>query len=199
MSHEGFEQPWMSAGPLIPRDWFSMPEFVTKWNTPDLGAIPSFPVGYSGGTVTFRPDPPPIPLPAVVLDPQGPPPIIPVGTTNLPPGPLAGDPEETVALDDWVNAGIDLWRASQQPTVWQAPAQFAGASLPAGGTPGTTVNGASASGLPKGMYMDVHGHLVHRRKRRRPCITQTDLGLAHQIAGLPNNANVRMFLAKCVH
>ncbi len=86
--------------------------------------------------------------------------------------------------------------------VWAAPAQFAGGvPSPVAGNGATTLTAqaAGASGLPKGMYMDAHGHLVHRRRRRRPCITQTDLGLAHQIAGLPNNANVRMFLAKCVH
>jgi len=56
----------------------------------------------------------------------------------------------------------------------------------------------AATGLPAGMYIDKHGHLVHRRRRRRPCITQTDLSLAWQISNLPNNANVKMFLAKCV-
>lgn len=101
-----------------------------------------------------------------------------------------------MALDDWVNAGIDIWRASQNQPVWEAPAQFAGSSIPTVATPGTVT---TANGKTAGMYIDKHGHLVHRRRRRRPCISQTDLNLAYQVAQLPNNANVRMFLAKCVH
>ncbi len=159
----------------------------------------------SGGTQPLVPDTPPIQVPSVVPGPRPtfnnpiPPPLIPVGADVLPPGRVDLKEDEKVALDDWLTPVSDIitaWRGNQQ-SVFQAPAQFAGTSLPT--TTAGTAAVATANGLPKGMYVDVHGHLVHRRKRRRPCITQTDLGLAHQIAGLPNNANVRMFLAKCVH
>ncbi len=103
-----------------------------------------------------------------------------------------------MALEDWAGAlqtGLDIWRGRQDMS---GPVyQFAGGGV--GSTPSTTLTATQAvSALPAGMYYDKHGHLVHRRKRRRPCITQTDLGLAWQISNLPNNANVRMFLAKCV-
>ncbi len=104
-----------------------------------------------------------------------------------------------MALEDWIDIArgvANTW--GQQQVSWGGPQQFVSAppvAAPAVVTPGV----ATANGLPAGMYIDKHGHLVHRRKRRRPCITQTDLSLAWQVSNLPNNANVRMFLAKCVH
>ncbi len=104
-----------------------------------------------------------------------------------------------MALSDWIQGGLDVaeaWVGSQAAGGWGAPPiNFAGASVPQVSAPAATV----ANGRPAGMYIDKHGHLVHRRRRRRPCISQTDLNLAYQVAQLPNNANVRMFLAKCVH
>ncbi len=155
----------------------------------------------SGSTQPLVPDSAPVQIPTVVPGPgqdfnnTQPPPLVPIGTDVVPTSAVADEEGETVALDDWVQAGIDIYQASQAPAaVWQAPAQFAGTSVPT-----TTVGtAATANGLPAGMYMDKHGHLVHRRRRRRPCITQTDLSLAWQISNLPNNANVKMFLAKCV-
>ncbi len=192
----------MPGGPLIADDWLSMPDFVQRWygSGATIPLVPDFVFG----TGAPRPQSPRIQVPAVV--PQSAPdftntsapPLIPIGVPVVPTsGVFQSEPEleEEVALSDWIQGGIDIANAWGQQPVWQAPAQFAGASVPS--TPAATAAG-TANGLPAGMYMDKHGHLVHRRRRRRPCITQTDLSMAWQISNLPNNANVKMFLAKCV-
>ncbi len=104
-----------------------------------------------------------------------------------------------MALEDWITPVSDIigaWRGGQQP-VYNAPLQYGGGAVVS--VPTEVPAPGGANGRPAGMYIDKHGHLVHRRRRRRPCISQTDLNLAYQVAQLPNNANVRMFLAKCVH
>ena len=199
------QQGWMPAGPLMPLDWLSMPDFVQRWYTPDLGAIPSFPVGYAppgamprGSNTTRAQVPAVVPQPTITSTNTQPPPLIPAGVPVIPTGGVfQSEPEleNEVALSDWIQGGIDIANAWGQQPVWQAPAQFAGPAQPAGPIPaGAVTSGAT----PGGMYYDKHGHLVHRRRRARPCITQTNLNLAYQVAQLPNNANVRMFLAKCV-
>lgn len=157
-----------------------------------------------GGTQPLVPDPAPVQVPSVVPGPRPtftntqPPPLIPIGANDLPSGDDDLEEDEKVALSDWVSGAIDIANAwGQQPVsqVFSTPMQYA-SSTPAVGASVPAV--AAANGLPAGMYYDKHGHLVHRRRRRRPCITQTDLSLAWQISNLPNNANVKMFLAKCV-
>jgi len=93
--------------------------------------------------------------------------------------------------DEVLQTGINAWIGQA------APQQFV-SSGSVQTQAGTVAPAVAAAGRPAGMYVDKHGHLVHRRRRRRPCITQTDLSLAWQISNLPNNANVKMFLAKCV-
>jgi len=184
-------------------DWFPRPQWVQVYDRRPDAPIPVA-IPPSGGTLPLVPDPAGIQVPAVVPGPGPtfnnpiPPPLIPIGAGQLPPGRVDLEEDEKVALDDWVNAAgsiADIWRGTQQQTAI-LPLQFAGGGV--GATPGSTLTQTQATALPKGMYMDRHGHLVHRRRRRRPCITQTDLNLANQVANLPNNANVRMFLAKCV-
>jgi len=104
-----------------------------------------------------------------------------------------------MALEDWIQTARDVANVWGQSQVgWGGPQTFVSSGSVQAQAP-AAVAPVVATGRPAGMYIDSHGHLVHRRKRRRPCITQTDLGLAWQISNLPNNANVRMFLAKCVH
>ncbi len=185
-------------------DWFGGPQWVQVY---DRRSTPPVPVATTpgGGTLPILPDPQGVQVPAVVLGPE--PPIIhqvppvpgPGGLPDLPPGDLHREGVETVALEDWIQTARDVANVWGQSQVgWSQPMaqQFAGASVPAAAPPAVA---QAASGLPTGMYYDKHGHLVHRRRRRRPCITQTDLSLAWQVSNLPNNANVRMFLAKCVH
>jgi len=185
-------------------DWFPAPQWMQVYDRRSEAPVPVV-LPPSGGTLPLIPDPQGMQVPAVVLGQQPtilnaiPPPPGPGGIHDLPSGPMANDPENEVALEDWLGAAttvLNQW--GQQQAVWSspAPASFAGASVPAAAPPAAA---QAASGLPTGMYYDKHGHLVHRRRRRRPCITQTDLSLAWQVSNLPNNANVRMFLAKCVH
>ena len=180
------------------------------WGQQTIEALRSsvtLPMAYPGGTQPIRADPQAVQVPPVVPGPKPdftntqPPPIIPVGDIHLPPGGMAEESiegENQVALEDWLNAGVSIANAwGQQPVsnLWQGPAQYVGTpSAPAAAPVAATAAGA----LPKGMYYDKHGHLVHRRRRKRPCISQTDLNLAWQVSNLPTNANVKMFLAKCV-
>lgn len=183
---------------------FNVPTWVrARWS------VPQVPMGrHPGGTQPIVPDPAPVQIPTVVPRRQPdftntqPPPIIPIGIPPIRPGGVAQDDfegEEKVALSDWIQGGLDVaetWIAGQAAGGWGAqPAQLVAPSA----APPMYSTTAVSNGTPSGMYVDKHGHLVHRRRRRRPCISQTDLNLAYQVAQLPNNANVRMFLAKCVH
>jgi len=184
-------------------DWFPRPQWVQVYDRRSTTPIPVA-VTPSGGTLPLLPDPAGVQVPTVVPRPKPtfnntqPPPLIPIGDLQLPPGGVAGDDtegENQVALSDWIQGGIDIANAWGQQQMFTAPQQLVAGAPPPDYSAVTAATGAK---LPAGMYMDKHGHLVHRRRRRRPCITQTDLSLAWQISNLPNNANVKMFLAKCV-
>ncbi len=184
-------------------DWFPGPQWVQVYDRRSTTPIPVA-VTPSGGTLPLLPDPAGVQVPSVVPGPgptfnnTQPPPLVLTGDLQLPTGGVA-EGEDEVALEDWFQTAIDLGNTigRLRSPVYPAPAQYVGGTPLPSSTPGTDMavgNGA----MPKGMYVDSHGHLVHRRRRRRPCITQTDLSLAWQISNLPNNANVKMFLAKCV-
>lgn len=198
MPHEGFDQPWLSAGPLIPLDWLSMPEFVQKWHTPDLGALPSFPVGMRGGVIRVGFDPAPVQVPPVVprADPT-PEPAAPVITTipDIPSGSVRDqeteiEGEEPVAtlqdVLDWGTSAIDLYTQSQAPSPLYTPLGYVSSPPPVG------------AGDP--VYNGVGQRALHckKRRRRRPILTQTDIGILFQISTLPNNANVRTALARSI-
>jgi len=53
-------------------------------------------------------------------------------------------------------------------------------------------------GVPPGMYIDKHGHLCHRRRRRRRLLTESDFNDLMRIATLPNKQNVAVALAKAI-
>jgi len=185
-------------------DWFPAPQWMQVYDRRARAPVPVV-LPPSGGTLPLVPDSQGVQIPTVVLGQQPtilnaiPPPPGPGGIHDLPSGPLADEPETQVALSDWIQGGIDIantwggYTSAQVAQQFVSPGSVNAPPATAVATPGT------ATGLPTGMYYDKHGHLVHRRRRRRPCITQTDLSLAWQVSNLPNNANVRMFLAKCVH
>ncbi len=198
MSIDGPPMPWEN------QPWLARPS-AGYWDTrPPTISLGGFRVGFPPiGVVTTRiPVPAVVPRPTITIVDTKPPPLVGAGLPELPTSgvlPPGQNGEETVALEDgWAGVfqtGLDIWRGNQQVS---QPSYFAGGGV--GATPTSTLTATQAtSALPTGMYYDKHGHLVHRRKRRRPCITQTDLSLAWQVSNLPNNANVRMFLAKCVH
>ncbi len=182
-------------------DWFPAPQWMQVYDRRATTPVPVV-LPPSGGTLPLVPDPTGVQVPAVVLGQQPtilnaiPPPPGPGGIHDIPTGPMADDPEEQVALEDWFEVAREAANVWGQTRIFNAPSQFVSAPPVAASAPAVA---QVASGLPTGMYYDKHGHLVHRRRRRRPCITQTDLSLAWQVSNLPNNANVRMFLAKCVH
>ncbi len=122
-------------------------------------------------------------------------------------------PEVTVAVAvDWgtiFSGAVDIWQGQQvggAPTVYTAPAQFAGTSIPSTiGTPAMTgacgcnsnpcvcgtINGRPALVDPR------TGKRCYRR-RRRVMLTEGDFNTLLRIATLPNNANVRTALAKAI-
>ncbi len=185
-------------------EWFGAPQWVQVYDRRSEAPIPVA-IPPTGGTIPIRADQTGIQVPSVVPTlPQIPtipqsPPIIPFGIPDLPPGTVDSETEDEVALSDWIEAGREIANVwGQQQIGWGGPQTFVSSGSVQ--TQAAAVAPAvAATGLPAGMYYDKHGHLVHRRRRRRPCITQTDLSLAWQVSNLPNNANVRMFLAKCVH
>jgi len=186
-------------------DWFPAPQWMQVYDRRPQAPVPVvLPPG--GGTLPIVPDLQGVQIPAVVLGQQPtifnaiPPPPGPGGIHDLPTGPMADDPETNVALSDILQTGIDIANAWGQTQIgWSGPPNQFVSSGSVQSQAAAVSPAVAATGLPAGMYMDKHGHLVHRRRRRRPCITQTDLSLAWQVSNLPNNANVRMFLAKCVH
>ncbi len=96
-----------------------------------------------------------------------------------------------MALTDWLEAGVSIANAwGQQPV-----SQVFGYAGPAQTGPTPTIL-APAPG-----QMGDNGQWVptgKRRRRRRPCLTQTDINILYQIGNLPNNANVRTALARCI-
>ncbi len=182
-------------------DWFPAPQWMQVYDRRARAPVPVV-LPPSGGTLPLVPDPQGVQIPAVVLGQQPtilnaiPPPPGPGGIHDVPSGQVDEENDMAISWGGWdevLQTGINTWLGQTS-----SPTQFV-SSVPAQQQAGAVAPAVAATGLPAGMYYDKHGHLVHRRRRRRPCITQTDLSLAWQVSNLPNNANVRMFLAKCVH
>ncbi len=120
--------------------------------------------------------------------------------------------EATVAVD-WgtiFSGAVDIWQGQQvggAPSVYTAPAQFAGTSLPPSAA--TTMNGGGCGcgKSPCVCGVDSRGNaaLIDPRtgkrcykRRRRVMLTEGDFNTLLRIATLPNNANVRTALAKAI-
>jgi len=182
--------------------WFGAPQWVQVYDRRSKApVVTQVPVGQpTGGTLPLIPDPAGVQVPAVVLGSQPPPiftqtpPLIPNGLPDLPPGSMGngenGDTE--MALQDWLSGAVDIANVWGGYTSSQLANQFK-AGLPAAAQTPTIL--APAVG-----QMGDNGHWVpaRRRRRRRPCLTQTDINILHQIGNLPNNANVRTALARCI-
>ncbi len=184
-------------------DWFPAPEWMQVY---DRRSTPQIPVGLppGGGTQPIRPDLPPAGVPAVVPQPTitstntQPPPLIPIGVYELPTSgalPSRSDPEETMALEDWVDtvrAVATAWGGQTSDNFrWGGPAPY--------GAPASTPTILQ----PAPGQMGDNGHWVpgggcKRRKRQRNILTQANIGIMWQISSLPNNANVRIALARAI-
>ncbi len=95
---------------------------------------------------------------------------------------------------DWgtvFSGGVDLLNTYGQMTSSQLASSFVG--------PQTTVGTITQ---PAPGQMGDNGRWVpggcKKRRRRRPILTQTDIGILFQISTLPNNANVRTALARSI-
>lgn len=92
-----------------------------------------------------------------------------------------------MALEDWITPVSDIvtaWRGTQTP-VYNAPLQYGG---------GVTLPSGQIVGGPT----SANGMVCKRRKRQRNILTQANIGIMWQISNLPNNANVRIALAKAI-
>jgi len=139
-------------------------------------------------------------------------------TRHEPPPVVSSDPQAGVSEDaatvavDWgtiFSGAVDIWQGQQvggAPTVYSAPAQFAGSSIPS--TVGTTtMNGSCGCNSNPCVCGTINGRpaLVDPRtgkrcyrRRRRVMLTEGDFNTLLRIATLPNNANVRTALAKAI-
>jgi len=183
-------------------DWFGAPQWVQVYDRrSEQPVVTQVPVGQpSGGTLPIIADEEGVQVPTVVLGSQPPPiftqppPLIPNGLPDLPSGPMGngenGDTE--VALQDWLSGAVDIANVWGGYTSAQLASQFK-AGIPASAQTPSIL--APAVG-----QMGDNGRWVpsKRRRRRRPCLTQTDINILHQIGNLPNNANVRTALARCI-
>jgi len=146
------------------------------------------------------------PIVAEVPRPQGPV-VVPSDAKEEVPG-----DEETVAVD-WgtiFSGAVDIWQGQQvggAPSVYTAPAQFAGTSLPSTvGTPGVTgtcgcnkspcVCGVDSCGRPA--LIDPRTGKRCYRRRRRVMLTEGDFNTLLRISTLPNTKNVSVALAKAI-
>ncbi len=117
-------------------------------------------------------------------------------------GVTGGSPGGIVDIIDW---GWDVFGpGSQTPSIMPVgPGSVYAAPTPVPGSGFTTggyMNGTQppAGGIPPGMYIDSHGHLCHRRRRRRRMLTESDFNDLMRIATLPNKQNVTVALAKAI-
>lgn len=93
-----------------------------------------------------------------------------------------------MALEDWVTPVSDIitaWRGNQS-SVYNAPLQYGGGTIT---SPAPGQMGDNGTWVPAG---------CKRRKRQRNILTQANIGIMWQISNLPNNANVRIALAKAI-
>jgi len=97
-----------------------------------------------------------------------------------------------VALMDWVQGGIDIANA------WgQQPASQVFSYAPVQTTPMGTGDPYYNGGGPMSSTAGTWGK-CKRRRRQRNILTQANIGIMWQISSLPNNANVRIALAKAI-
>lgn len=97
-----------------------------------------------------------------------------------------------MALEDWITPASDLisaWRGSQQAASPFTPLNYA-SSTPTILAPAAGQMGDNGTWLPGGR--------CKRRRRQRNILTQANIGIMWQISSLPNNANVRIALAKAI-
>lgn len=194
VAHDEHQAGWMHGGPLVRDDWLSLPDFVTRWWS---NPTTQFPVGFigAGRPAAFPPTPPRPQVPDVVPGPSGSAPTIPAWFPDLSAGPILGREvrtEEEMAVD-WgtvLSGAVDIWQGQtvgNQPQVYSPLTSFSGANLP------------PANGSSKVTVDTVTGKVTRcHRRRSRPMLTPTNMGLLVQIGTLPNNANVRIALAKSI-
>ncbi len=97
-----------------------------------------------------------------------------------------------MALPDWAQNAIDIaniWGQTQSPVFGY-------------GGPGP-VAAPPVQTFPQGVSLgndltQVRGFGCKRRKRQRNILTQANIGIMWQISSLPNNANVRIALARAI-
>lgn len=94
-----------------------------------------------------------------------------------------------MALEDWLGAAqsvADIWRGTQQ-----SPVGFGGPmAYPA------PVGNVGVGDPPDAVW---RARLAcKRRKRQRNILSQANIGIMWQISSLPNNANVRIALARAI-
>jgi len=96
---------------------------------------------------------------------------------------------------DWgtvLSGAVDIWQG--QPVGGGGssfgPGAYAGMASPAPVPVGTGDPNYNGAAWAKGQRC--------KRRRSRPMLTPTNMALMHQIGTLPNNANVRIALAKAI-
>ncbi len=97
-----------------------------------------------------------------------------------------------MALTDWLEAGVSIANAWGQQPVSQV---FGYGGSPAAQTP-TILAPAPGQMGDNGTWLP--GGKCKRRRRQRNILTQANIGIMWQISSLPNNANVRIALAKAI-
>ncbi len=181
-------QPWLASVGGSSRDWV--------WG--GSGRFPTYvPLGLprvAPPILAVVPSGPRAKIPDVVLEPSGPPPIIGAQLPNVQTGPLDRAEENDMAID-WgaaVSTGIGLLNQYGQMTSGQLASSFKA------GIPSQTPSILA----PTPGQMGDNGHWVPagrcRRRRGRAMLTPTNMSLLFQIGTLPNNANVRIALAKSI-
>jgi len=179
-------------------DWFGAPQWVQVYDrrvgTPPtlklpMGAVPSH-------TQPIRPQPTAAQVPAVGPKPTftntTPPPLIPVGLPQLPTGQVGGGStgESEMAID-WGSIASTVVSGFFDPSAGPQPA-----GLPS--VPYSGLAGPVGAGDPSYNGKAWASAQCKKRRRRRPILTQTDIGILFQISTLPNNANVRTALARSI-
>lgn len=97
-----------------------------------------------------------------------------------------------MALEDWFQTGVDLanvWGRTRVSDIVQGPSQYV-SSQPTILAPAPGQMGDNGTWVPGGR--------CKRRRRQRNILTQANIGIMWQISSLPNNANVRIALAKAI-
>lgn len=96
---------------------------------------------------------------------------------------------------DWGGILGDLVEAGTRRVGAPAPVSFPLMPASAPAYPSTVVGPPRGTGDPN---YNGQAWACKKRRRRRPILTQTDIGILFQISTLPNNANVRTALARSI-